>query len=324
MFNQWEDSKLFSRWSIRKITFIGILIAISVVFLVILATLVPIASIPSYKISVIGLPVKITGFIFGPIVGGIVGLISDLLAFLFVPNIYNPLYTLATMVDGIIAGIIGWLFLKVFKYYFGGRFRDSVYELKIVKLEKKMIEAKINNWSEEKIAKLENKIIYFNENRKKIRVLGTKNILLNFYAVISTLILMTIIFFVIWLIGWKTSQATIDKGIIKSKIGLLTLMVSGYSVMIVFIWIARFKMKNKHFLVIVPIVIFSALIELINIPLLSFADATSLSNDGQSIFVYVFQHTLFSPIKIWFNMFVIFFTYNIINPLVNKNNGIMY
>nr|WP_307925344.1 hypothetical protein [Mycoplasmopsis bovis] len=49
-------------------------------------------------------------------------------------------------------------------------------------------------------------------------------------------------------------------------------MTSGYVAMFIFLIVARFKMHPKRFLVIIPIVIFSAIIELINVPLLSLAD----------------------------------------------------
>ncbi|UWV83480.1 hypothetical protein [Mycoplasmopsis felis] len=48
----------------------------------------------TYKFSFIGLPVKITGFIFGPIIGIFVGIVSDFLSLLFIPPAgYNLVYT---------------------------------------------------------------------------------------------------------------------------------------------------------------------------------------------------------------------------------------
>ncbi|MEA4115320.1 ECF transporter S component [Mycoplasma sp. 744] len=323
MFNL-EGGKLFKKWSIRKISFVGILIAISVVFLVISVGIMPFFSYPSFKISFIGLPVKITGFIFGPIVGGLVGLLSDLISFLFLPTNYNPLYTLATASNGIIAGIIGWLFLKLFRYYFGGAFRDTVYETKIILLNKQLIKLKLTNPDSKKIKKILNKILNFGEKRKKIRIVGTRGTLLNFNVTIATLFLMLIIFLIIWLIYTQVSDLQITSGIIKNRFVLTMLMITGFGAMIIFLWFARFKMKARHFFIIVPIVVFSAFIELVNVPILSLADAFSNSTGTNSIFVYIFTHTILSPVKIWVNMIVIFFTYNIINPLINKNNGITY
>nr|WP_307908120.1 ECF transporter S component [Mycoplasmopsis bovis] len=86
---KWQDFSFFPKLTIRKISFIGILIAISVVIFVVFASFVPLISIPTYKISFIGLPIKISGLIFGPLVGGIVGLISDIISFSLFPTFYN-------------------------------------------------------------------------------------------------------------------------------------------------------------------------------------------------------------------------------------------
>ncbi|WP_027120744.1 ECF transporter S component [Mycoplasmopsis lipofaciens] len=323
--NNNSDFSMFSKWTIRKISFIGILIAISVVFLIIGATFMPLITIPSYKISFIGLPIKISGFIFGPLIGGLVGLISDILSFMFLPTYFNPLFTLAAVVDGVVAGLIGWLFLKLLKYYFGGDFQNNIFEVNIfdylIKLD---ILKKQNKNNDKKIKKIENKIIFLNEKKKKIKVFGSINTLLNINLIVGLSILSLFVLFIVFLIGFKIDQSIINGGIIKNRFVLLGLMISGYGAMMIFLSIMRFKMSAKHYLVIVPIVVFSALIELINVPLLSLGDSQSFTNDSKNIFVFIFQHTFFSPLKIWFNMFIIFFTYNIISPLINKNNDICY
>ncbi|QSF13573.1 ECF transporter S component [Mycoplasma sp. Mirounga ES2805-ORL] len=316
---------LFSKWTIRRISFIGILIAISVVFVIISVSIFPIASLPSIKISFIGLPIKISGFIFGPVVGGLVGLISDVISFLFVPSFYNPLYTLATMIDGIVAGIIGWIFLRLFKFYFSGEFRDKYFQNKMSFLYNKYLDLKITNLEDQKVRKLEDKMILLNEKRKKIRLSSSSSTLLNVNLIVAISILLIIIMFIFWLIGKQTSQYILDQGIVKNRWALVAIMCSGYAAMLVFLVLTRLFMNHKKFLVIVPIVIFSALIELINVPLLSLADLKSLSQgENKSIFVFIIQHTFMSPVKIWFNMFVIFFTYNIIASLIYKNNDICY
>ncbi len=60
---KWQDFSFFLSYN-KKISFIGILIAISVVIFVVFASFVPLISIPTYKISFIGLPIKISGLIF--------------------------------------------------------------------------------------------------------------------------------------------------------------------------------------------------------------------------------------------------------------------
>ena len=131
----------FRFWSIRKISFTSILIAIGVIFVIIGTQLLFLASIPTFKISVIGLPIKITGFIFGPIVGILVGLISDLISFMMFPIFFEPLYIVATMMNGFISGIIGWFFLSFLDYYFGFKVRINYNRRKL-----KYIKNKKNNY----------------------------------------------------------------------------------------------------------------------------------------------------------------------------------
>ena len=65
-----------------------------------------------FRITFENLPVIASGFIFGPIVGGIVGIICDLVSCLVAPQpSINPFITLGTGVVGALAGII-------FKYAF--------------------------------------------------------------------------------------------------------------------------------------------------------------------------------------------------------------
>ncbi len=95
-------------------------------------------------------------------------------------------------------------------------------------------------------------------------------------------------------------------------------MTSGYVAMFIFLIVARFKMHPKRFLVIIPIVIFSAIIELINVPLLSLLTIQQpVIYESGSIITYMFQ-ILYLVIKIWFNMFVIFLI-NVIN-ISNKKS----
>ncbi|MBU4689650.1 ECF transporter S component [Mycoplasma zalophidermidis] len=323
-----QDFKLFTKWSIRKITFIGILIAISVAFFLIVFQFMPFISLPAYKISVIGLPIKITGLIFGPIIGAFVGVVSDLISFLFVPSLFNPLFILAAALDGIIPGIIGFVFLKLLKFLFGGRFQDSYYadmmETLFKRLDKLYLDPIVNA---QKIKKIENRIINLYYKRKElVQKNNKKRDLLNINMVVGTTVLAIIMLLVTWLIGFKIDEHTIQGGIITNRWVLLGIMLSGYVAMLVFIVIARFKLKSSLYLIIVPIVVFSALIELANVPILSLAEKKSIEQSGSagSIFVYMFQHIILSPVKIWGNMFIIFFTYKIVSPLIYKNHDITY
>ncbi|QBF34579.1 ECF transporter S component [Mycoplasmopsis phocirhinis] len=322
-----KDFKAFSRWSIRKITFIGILIAISVAFFLIVFQLMPLISLPSYKISIIGLPIKITGFIFGPFVGAFVGAAADLISFMFVPTYFNPLFLLAAVLDGVIPGIIGWLFVRLIRFMFGGPFQHSLIQETIQSIFKKIEKLQLQpNKNDKKIKTLENRIIklYLQLNQCGVsKKYSSKLLNINMAVCLSILAIVSMI--VIYLIGFRVSDQTIRNGIIPNRWALLFLMLSGYFAMILFIFITRFKLKSTLYLIIVPIVVFSALIELFNVPILALAEKQSIgSGTSSSIFVYMFQHIILSPVKIWGNMFIIFFTYKIISPLIYKNHSISY
>ncbi|MDK2819217.1 MAG: ECF transporter S component, partial [Mycoplasmataceae bacterium] len=81
-------------WNSKRIAFIAILIATSIAFVVIGAQAAAISSLPAFKLSLAGLPVKIAGFLFGPLTGFIIGFTTDIMTFLFVPVFYNPMYSL--------------------------------------------------------------------------------------------------------------------------------------------------------------------------------------------------------------------------------------
>ena len=103
----WARSKVslgYKKWSSKRIAFVSVLIAISVVFFLISVRIIPISALPSYKFSFIGLPVKITGFIFGPIIGMLTGILADLISFLLVPTYYHYLYTISISIAGFIPG----------------------------------------------------------------------------------------------------------------------------------------------------------------------------------------------------------------------------
>lgn len=325
-----SDWSIFTKWSIRKISFIAILISISVVFTIIGVQILPIISIPTFKISFIGLPIKISGYIFGPIIGFIVGLFSDLISFMIIPSIYHPIYTLATILDGVIAGIVGWLFIKLLNYYFSSEFRQAQYEIVIVKTKHQINDLIIENETltikqQNLLSKLKKRIIYYGELKKEVEIKGTKTLLMNINMFSALIILAIVLLFIVWVVKYKIDDETLKKGIIKNRIAFLFMLISGYLLMFIFLIIARFKMRPNRYMIIVPIIIFSALIELVNVPLLSWADVKSFQKNGEDqIFVFMFQHIIFTPIKIWFNSFVIFFTYNIISSLVYKNDDIYY
>ncbi|MGL5732761.1 MAG: ECF transporter S component, partial [Metamycoplasmataceae bacterium] len=106
------------RWNSKKIAFIAILIATSIAFVVIGAQAAAISSLPSLKLSLAGLPVKITGYLFGPLIGFAIGFITDIMTFLFVPIFYNPIYSVVLAITGLIPGIFAWFYFIKFNPLF--------------------------------------------------------------------------------------------------------------------------------------------------------------------------------------------------------------
>ncbi len=329
----------FRFWTIRKISFTSILIAIGVIFVIIGTQLLFLASIPTFKISVIGLPIKITGFIFGPIFGVLVGLISDLISFMMFPIFFEPLYILSTMMNGFISGIVGWFFLSILDYYFGFKVRIDYNRRKIryIKLKIEKLNELFEDTQDPKIQKLitecQIKILYIRAKIRKWELRKSSNLLLNTNMIVSISILATIIVALIIIFThqitpgvYLLAESVIKNSFIPNRWALMTLLILGFSTMIFFIIVARFKINPKKYTIFVPIVIFSALLEIINVPLLSLADTKLATGayDLSAVSTTMFAHILLSPIKIWVNLTVIFYTHQIISKLIYKNQEIVY
>ena len=83
----------------------------------------PVSALPSLKFSFIGLPVKITGFIFGPFVGVITGILADLISFILVPTYYHYLYTIAVAVAGFVPGLCAYYFFNLNEMFFSNKYK---------------------------------------------------------------------------------------------------------------------------------------------------------------------------------------------------------
>ncbi|VEU74491.1 Uncharacterised protein [Mycoplasmopsis citelli] len=321
---KFRDLGLFQRWTIKKMVVVAMLIAISVAFTIISSQIVPIASIPTFKIAFIGLPVKITGFIFGPIIGFFVGLIADLLSLLFVPPVtYHILYTLGTAMNGLIAGIVGWFFIRFLKYAFSKENKARNYEYKIWRMSLKLNLA-ISAKDERKIQKISLKIIKYRNLRDFVMRYGMNDKLKNIYMIISVIIISSIIISIIAIILPLKDDDFKDIPVIKGKYPVLVFMVTGYSVMCLFVIIGKYYISAAKYFVFAPIIVFSSILEFVNLPILGLADALAIGNGTNDLFLWIISRTVFSPIKIWFNIFVIYFSYSVIYKLVNKNKNNTY
>ncbi len=67
-----------------------------------------------FRVTFENLPIVLSGFCFGPVVGGMVGVATDLISYLLSNQAYpiNPLVTLGACVVGVVAGVLYRLPLK--------------------------------------------------------------------------------------------------------------------------------------------------------------------------------------------------------------------
>ena len=93
--------------SSHKITTMGLLIALSIIFTRIASLRVAIGGVEGIRIGLGRLPIILGGIIFGPLAGGLIGAFSDLLGYFINPiGAYMPHFTLTSALTGIIPATI--------------------------------------------------------------------------------------------------------------------------------------------------------------------------------------------------------------------------
>ena len=100
---------MFKIWTVKKTSFVAILIATSVVFVLLFSSFIPFSSLPTFKIMAAGLPIKLSGYIFGPVIGLVTGALTDLISFMFFPTYFHYWYLIAFALVGLIPGIFGMI-----------------------------------------------------------------------------------------------------------------------------------------------------------------------------------------------------------------------
>ena len=67
-----------------------------------------------FRITFENLPIILTGILYGPLVGGLVGVASDLISYLFSAQVYPPnlIVTLGAASSGIVAGLVSRFVIK--------------------------------------------------------------------------------------------------------------------------------------------------------------------------------------------------------------------
>lgn len=102
-----KDKYQGTKFTTKNIAYITMLTSVSVVMTILVSVTIPITVLPPVRLAIEGLMIKITGYLFGPIIGIISGTITDLLVMLFVPSYINPVYIFCIILTGFIAGISG-------------------------------------------------------------------------------------------------------------------------------------------------------------------------------------------------------------------------
>lgn len=319
---QWLRSQTnisFKKWNPKRIAFVGVLIAISVVFFLISVRILPISALPTFKFSFIGLPIKITGFIFGPIVGVITGILADFISFALVPTYYSFLYTLAVAVAGFIPGIASYYFFNINELFFSRNYRIFKYK-QIIEFFKIQFAEALAKGNSEDLQYFSEKIAYYEVRTIILENKPKPTAMINF-SFISTVVLLSLQILLIIAIFAKLDNSIFEHNhFIKNKTFYILLTTSGFMGMILFVIIYRLFVRKKFqtFIEVMAIITFSALLELANTVLLAWADTANLKTD---FWVNFTGQTLTGPVKIFFNLVIILATYKVVSSLVKSKEG---
>ena len=104
------------RFTTKNIAYITMLSSVSVVATIIVSIIIPITVLPPIRIAFEGLMIKITGYMFGPIIGIICAAVTDILVMLFVPSYISVYYMFCIIFTGFLAGIAGIFKIKLKDY----------------------------------------------------------------------------------------------------------------------------------------------------------------------------------------------------------------
>lgn len=95
------------KFNSKKIAYYALLIALNVVLTRVASFRVPIGGVETVRIGLGGFPIVFAGIVFGPLAGGIVGAIGDVIGFFMSPmGAYMPHFSLTAALAGIIPGLI--------------------------------------------------------------------------------------------------------------------------------------------------------------------------------------------------------------------------
>lgn len=99
---------------VRNLVLASLLLAITIVLSRFVSVMLPIFGSQSLKISFSGIPLKIAGILLGPVYGGIVGALSDLIGYVLnsFGGVYFPGFTLTSLLAGLVPGLVYMYVIK--------------------------------------------------------------------------------------------------------------------------------------------------------------------------------------------------------------------
>ncbi len=84
----------------------GFLTALSIVLTRFFSFILPIAGLPTLRIGFGGIPIKIAGILYGPVIGALTGTAADLIGVLINPmGAFHPGFTLTALLGGLFPGL---------------------------------------------------------------------------------------------------------------------------------------------------------------------------------------------------------------------------
>jgi len=92
---------------VKRIVYIALLTALSIVLTRILSLRIPIGGIEGVRIGFGPLPIIIASFLFGPIEGALCGAVSDIVGYIINPmGPYVPAFTIISAIRGVLPGLL--------------------------------------------------------------------------------------------------------------------------------------------------------------------------------------------------------------------------
>ena len=121
--NKQRDKRLTSTSGLVKA---ALLAAISIILTRLFSIMVPLGGLPALRVGFGSLPLIVSGMMLGPVIGGVTGIVSDVVGYLMNPQgAYFPGFTLSSALFGVIPGLLFKTF-KIHRQKFNFNFLNAI------------------------------------------------------------------------------------------------------------------------------------------------------------------------------------------------------